>query len=74
MISAPTRVYAFETAHCLVELEDRSVARHAEGWERAGPPRITQVKVTDGTVHMVYRQEYLKFVSTASPAGFVTAC
>jgi hypothetical protein len=72
MLTTPTRVYAFETADSLPDLEARSAARKAEGWERVDSPRVTQVRVTDGAVHMVYRQEYLKFVAAASRAGFVS--
>ena len=72
MIAPPTRVYAYETAESIAELENSAARRMAEGWERVKEPQVTQVKVRDGAVHMVYRQEYLKFLPLVSRAGFVS--
>lgn len=73
MIDAPTRIYAYEVSDNVSELESKSARRLADGWEILQPPRISQVRVVKGDVHVIYRQEYLKFASLVSPAGLLSA-
>ena len=73
MLSAPTRVYAYETADNVHELSEKSASRVAEGWEIFEAPRVSQVRVVNGSVLLLYRQQYLKFIDRVSPAGWVSS-